>query len=172
MSQSASDSSRSRFYFGLEQDVLPYILKGFIATGWVGRNHVRCRLSYAEATKPKFVLPENISVDRVHAFGISFEYFTKEKFKGLWVGPGIGLWNNYFKDNGTTEGKYQSLIFTIGSGYNLSITNWLYFSPWVALHTRIGGTNDHKTGMSVYTPAIITPEVSIKLGIKLSRRSN
>ncbi|MFT5779359.1 MAG: hypothetical protein ACI837_002317 [Crocinitomicaceae bacterium] len=75
---------------GLEQDVLPYALKGFILTGWIGKNKYRNRFSYAQATRPGFILGDDVVEDRVKAFGISFEYFFKDDYTGWWFGPGIG----------------------------------------------------------------------------------
>ncbi|NRA11595.1 MAG: hypothetical protein HRT57_06550 [Crocinitomicaceae bacterium] len=160
-------SESSSITFGLEQDVLPYILKGYILTGWIGSNNFRTRFSYAKATNPKFILGEFTSSDVVNAFGISFEYFLKDNFEGLWVGPGIGYWtNNVLFDDGVGF-QNESLIFSFGGGYNFRITGWLYASPWIALHSRISGNKTTVLFGNEYSPSTFTPEVSVKLGVKL-----
>ncbi|MFT5823793.1 MAG: hypothetical protein ACI8ZM_005056 [Crocinitomix sp.] len=166
LSQSTDKNKPNPFYFGIEQDVLPYFLKGYILTGWTGRDFMRCRFSYAQATNPKFILADGISYDRVKAFGISFEYFFKENFEGFWLGPGIGYWTNNVTGQLYETGVNESVIFTFGGGYNFRLTNWLYFSPWVAGHTRVSGTAPLSLISTIYKPAIFTPELSIKLGIK------
>jgi len=152
---------------GVEQDVLPYVLNGYIATVWLGRDFFRYRLSYAQASSPKFILPENVGSDKVKAFGVSFEYFFKENYQGLWFGPGIGYWTNYIQSQDHIEVKNESVICSFGGGYNISITNWLYCSPWVALHFRVSGNDPISMGDSEYKPSVLTPELSVKLGIKL-----
>lgn len=153
--------------FGVEQDVLPYALGGFIATGWIGKNQFRHRFSYAHATSPKLVYGADTKSDAVRAFGISFEYFFKEDFKGWWLGPGVGYWTNLIETNNLQQLRNESVIFTFGGGYNFFITDWLYTSPWIALHTRVSGNETISVGNESYTPAILTPELSVKLGIKL-----
>lgn len=151
---------------GLEQDILPYILKGYIITGWAGKNHLRARLSYAKAISPEFILQDGIQKDEVNAFGLSIEYFFKENFKGLWLGPGVGYWINHVDVNSVDPVQNESFIFSLGGGYNYFLTDWLYISPWVATHFRISGTTEIYTHGITYKPAVFTPEVSLKLGIK------
>lgn len=162
-----ANSNKSILNIGIEQDVLPYVLKGYIGTVWFGRDKFRYRLSYASASSPKFILADNIEEDRVKAFGISFEYFFKDDYKGLWFGPGVGVWTNYITSKNNFHIKNESMIATIGGGYNMYLTNWLYFSPWVAMHFRVSGNDPVQLIQESYKPAIITPELSLKLGIKL-----
>ncbi len=160
----------STLTIGLEQDILPYVLKGYIITGWIGRDFFRYRMSYAQAETPGFTHNENIHKDRVNAFGLSFEFFFKEKYKGLWFGPGVGYWTNYIQADDGTKGKNESVIFSLGGGYNYYLTRWLYVSPWVAMHFRVSGYDKINIGTTMYTPAIFTPEVSLKMGIKIPSR--
>lgn len=160
------DSKENRLTIGIEQDILPYIFKGYFLSGWIGQEDFRYRLSYAESTIPKFILGEDIASDRVYAFGISYEYFVKENFQGLWFGPGFGYWRNLIKTKNNQTLTNKSIIFSLGGGYNLKITNWLYCSPWLALHTRISGNLEINTGLESYKPLLFTPEASFKIGIK------
>jgi hypothetical protein len=158
--------SPKKLIIGIEQDVLPYLLKGFIGTVWLGQGNSRYRLSYAQATAPKFFIGEDLMSDKVKAVGLSYEYFFKDDFKGLWLGPGLGFWQNNIVFNNGSQVKNQSFILTLGSGYNMNLTNWLYVSPWVSVHTRLTGTSEIKSFYEFYKPAILTPEVSFKIGIK------
>ena len=162
--------SRTPLMFGVEQDVLPYFLKGYIVTGWIGSGFFRKRFSYAQASSPGFFLQDGISSDRVKAFGLSFEYFFRENFEGFWFGPGIGYWTNDIQAENGLKQKNESFIFTLGGGYNYSLTKWLYVSPWLALHTRVSGTDEFNIGaVTTYKPILFTPELSVKIGIKLGR---
>ena len=163
------DTKPGQLSFGVEQDVLPYVLSGYIVTGWMGRDFVRCRFSYAEAQTPQFMLQTGIGKDKVNAFGISLEYFFKENFEGWWLGPGVGFWTNNLESEDMGQAKNESVIFSFGGGYNYFITRWLYTSPWIALHTRVSGTDLLDVSDASYKPIILTPELSIKLGVKFSK---
>jgi len=155
--------------FGLEQDVLPYALKGYIFTGWIGRGFTRQRISYAQASAPAFFRGEGIAADRTIAFGFSQEYFFRQEFQGLWFGPGVGYWKNEVETDLGDRIVNESLIFTLGGGYNYYLTNWLYTSPWVALHSRLSGNTPTAVNGIEYVPLKFTPELSIKLGVVLGR---
>lgn len=159
-------SDSKKIAIGIEQDVLPYVLHGFIGTGWVGKNKIRIRMSYAEANTPSFILQNGFTKDRTRAFGISAEYFLKDDFKGFWFGPGIGYWNNEVVTANNYSDEVKSWVFTIGSGYNIFLWKGLYTTPWLALHTRVIGNNSRFIEIFKYTPLLCTPEVSVKLGWK------
>jgi hypothetical protein len=161
-----AQSVSSKISIGIEQDILPYVLNGFIGTAWAGKNKFRVRLSYAEADIPPFVLQSGFQKDRTHAVGISAEYFLKDDFKGLWFGPGIGYWNNEATTTNNFKGEVQSWVFSLGGGYNIFLWKGLYTTPWLALHTRIAGNNSRYIDNIKYTPMLFTPEVSVKLGWK------
>lgn len=167
--QAATPAAKSSITFGLEQDVLPYILKGYILTGWTGRDRMRIRFSYAKSTLPGLVMADHLEEDRVNAFGISAEYFLKDYFEGLWFGPGIGHWTNKVKAKSGETLTHESMIFSFGGGYNLRLKPWLYCSPWLALHSRVSGTDAVPLGAGEYRPMVFTPEVSFKLGVKLGK---
>jgi hypothetical protein len=106
----------------------------------------------------------------VQAFGISTEFFFREGFKGWWLGPGIGYWTDVV-DTQTGKGfRHESVIFSFGGGYLFELKDWLYVSTWTALHTRVSGNIAVDYGGVVYKPGIVTPEVSVKLGVKFPRR--
>lgn len=155
------------YTFGLEQDVLPYVLRGFIGTGWIGRDGMRVRFSYAQATQPRFFLGEGIRRDRVEAFGLSMEYFLNGRFERWWLGPGIGFWTDVVDTDGGVRHLHESTIFTMGGGYVLPITRWLYASSWTAVHARVSGNRPVDLVGATYRPAVLTPEVSVKVGIML-----
>jgi hypothetical protein len=163
-SQDVKKEVNSRIHVGLEQDILPYVLGGFIGTGWIGKKHVRVRVSYAEANTPKLVIQDEIKKDRTNAVGISAEYFSKEKFKGLWFGPGIGYWKNEVVTSNNQTAFVKSWVFSLGGGYIIFLWKGLYTTPWLALHARIAGNKSRYIDAVKYKPMLFTPEASLKLG--------
>src|SRR5581483_10695828 len=89
-----SNEEANKTTLGVEQDALPYVLKGYIGTLWMGFDNYRYRISYAQAATPAFTHGKGISKDVVNALGLSFEFFKNKNFKGLWFGPGLGYWSN------------------------------------------------------------------------------
>ncbi|MCP4439527.1 MAG: hypothetical protein GY810_11345 [Aureispira sp.] len=166
--QDDSNSSRSSYnkiYFGIEQDVLPYILSGFIVTGWAGIKKTRIRASYAHANSPKFFRKKNIDFEQTRATGLNVEFFFKSEFEGFWVGPGLGYWWNRVKNDAEVQVRdFSSVVLSVGGGYNWFIWKGLYISPWVAGHFRLTGNKGFEMGGELYKPMLITPEVSLKIG--------
>ncbi|MBL4624039.1 MAG: hypothetical protein JKY42_02690 [Flavobacteriales bacterium] len=152
--------SKLNFNFGLEQDILPYVFKGYFLSGWVGANKLRVRASFATSEIPGFYLTEGIKSDEVMAGGISIECFFKEGFNGVWFGPGMGYWVNSYKTMDQASGQNNSFVFSLGGGYNFTIWKRLYASRWLAMHTRVSGARKVKYGEYQYIPARFTPEVS------------
>ncbi len=169
-----SDTLKSDYkplYLGVEQDVLPYVLRGFILTAWGGIHRTRLRVSYAQAYTPAFFRPKNIDSERVIAMGLSLEFFLKDKFKGFWFGAGGGAWIQQVRlpnPNGqVVMHPFTSVIFSGGCGYNYYLWKGLYISPWVAIHTRLSGNRPMMLEGIEYKPKLIIPEVSIKLGWRI-----
>lgn len=158
-------SSYNKIYFGLEQDVLPYVLSGFIITGWAGIKKTRLRLSYAHANSPKFFRKKNIDFEQTRATGLNVEFFFKPEFEGFWVGPGLGYWWNTVKNEETGQVRdFTSAVVSVGGGYNWFIWKGLYISPWLAAHFRLSGNKGFEMGGELYKPMLITPEISLKIG--------
>ncbi len=154
-----------KFILGIEQDVLPYFLNGYIFSGWIGKDHWRLRLSTARSDIPNFILDETIERDRVSVASVNIEYSFKQNFKAWWVGPGLSYWLNQVQFKTANELDNVSLVLTAGGGYNYFLKDWLYLSPWVALHSRISGANSVSFGKYIYEPQRFTPELSLKVGI-------
>ncbi|MGZ3941895.1 MAG: hypothetical protein ACXVOH_07365 [Bacteroidia bacterium] len=162
----AFSQEETKTTLGIEQDVLPYVLKGYIGTLWVGFDNYRYRVSYAQAATPAFTHGKGIGKDVVNALGLSFEFFKNKDFKGPWFGPGIGYWNNNITTVNGDKITNQSVVFSLGGGYSYFLNKFLYISPWLALHTRVSGIDYIYVGDYTYKPAVFTPEVSFKIGAK------
>ena len=172
--QSSSDT-KGGTYIGIEQDVLPYFLKGWIACAWVGQNKTRLRIAYAHATSPDLFNPDGFTNSKTRALGFQFEQFFKPEFKGFWVGPGIGYWWNTIDSEVDTENpsqSFESLIISLGGGYNWYLWKGLYVSPWVAGHLRVSGNHALEFSNGSFTPWRVTPEVSVKVGWRFNAIRN
>ena len=168
-------AQREVVYLGVEQDILPYFLKGFIVSGWVQKNANRFRLSYAEANVPGFYVDEAVKTDRVKVLSANYEYFRNYGPYRLWFGPGVGYWTNRVETKDLAQAKNTSVVLTLGAGFNyynywvnrkLRKIGRLYISPWVATHFRVTGLDPVQIGDYSYQPALFTPEVSLKIGMQ------
>jgi hypothetical protein len=160
-------------YWGIEQEILPYLLHGYALGGWGGLGRARLRLAAVRVDMPSFMRSPLLSRERINANSICVDFFLKDKFEGFYFGGGGGYWRHRVLPNanlGEEERQFYSLIFSGGCGYNWLIWKGLYISPWVALHTRLTGNNEVTWGNDVkYTPQMLLPEISLKIGWRIGR---
>jgi len=176
---SQSDSTQikkeSGVSLGVEVDVLPYISKGWYASGWVGldKYHIRIRPVFAKVNVPSFLYDEEFDRNTLQVYALIVDYFFKPDYKGFWVAPGIEYWNGEVEDNFNNTSTYDELVFTVGGGYVWKFPKNFYLNPWVAFHLHMAGDRDVSVGEEVYRTSIFTPEASLKLGwyIPLEKRA-
>lgn len=160
-------------YWGIEQEVLPYVLNGYALGGWGGLGRARLRLAAVRVDMPSFIRSPLLDRERINAHSICVDFFLKDKFEGFYFGGGGGYWRHRVipKSNvGDGERQFYSLIFSGGCGYNWLIWKGLYISPWLALHTRLTGNNAVNWGNDLtYRPEMLLPEIAIKIGWRIGR---
>lgn len=164
------ENAYSTLYWGIEQDPLPYILKGFILSGWMGLKNTRIRGTYAEANTPSFFRRPGINYERTKASHLGVEFFFTKEFKGFWVGPSLGYWWNRIKNEDLYQRDFWSGVFSVNGGYNWYIFKGFYISPYLAGHLRISGTKNIILGTLDYQPRLFTPEISLKIGWRFGHR--
>lgn len=150
--------------FGIEQDILPYFLKGFTLSGWAGMQRTRLRYNYAQANTPPFWKRDGIAKERISASTLSVDFFLKDNFKGFWASPAFGYWQTAIETKQGDKIAFPGIVFSVGAGYNLYIFKSLYLSPYLAGHLRISGTKNIELGTTQYRPNLMFPEISLKLG--------
>jgi hypothetical protein len=108
---------------GFEQDALPYILDGYFANVWVGKGHVRSRLLFANVRKPDLLLTDGFTNNRVNAYAITADYFSKEDWKGWWISAGGVLWKNSLQTDLKQQTAHFNTYLVNGSlGYSWKLT--------------------------------------------------
>jgi hypothetical protein len=173
--KSATDSLPSAYralYWGVEQEVAPYILRGWSLGGWIGLGRARLRAATVRLDMPNFIRSRYLSQERVIANSIAVDFFLKPEFKGFYFGGGGGYWTTILSPKpefGQQKRRVESLMFSGGCGYNFLIWKGLYISPWVALHTRITGNAAVDLGSATYNPRLIFPEIALKIGWKIGQ---
>lgn len=153
-------------YGGIEQDILPYLLKGYNLSAWAGMHRTRLRFSYTQVNTPKFWMREGITKERIVASQLALDFFFKDDFKGFWFGPGVGHWQTKVETAKLEKREFPGLVFSLGSGYNWNFYKGFYLSPYIAGHLRISGTRNIEMGTLQYRPSLMYPEISLKLGWK------
>lgn len=152
--------------FGLEQDPTPYLTGGYIFTAWMGMQYTRAKFSYAKVNQPEFMLKKDILSEEIKATQLSIEFFFKEDFKGLWLGPGVGFWWNRVQTSAGLLHDYPSVLFSVVGGYQIYLFKGFYISPYFAGHLRLTGVRDVEVGSLEYRPHLLLPELSLKVGYK------
>jgi hypothetical protein len=151
---------------GFEIDALPFLMKGYYGSVWVGLNkqNLRLRPVYAKSNIPDFMLEEDIKRNTVNAFAFIADYFFKDNFEGIWIGTGFEYWDNEIENNMGVSATYESWVYTLGGGYVWKFWGYMYLNPWIAGHIRTGGDSEISIGDAIYKPLSFTPEISLKLG--------
>ncbi len=173
-----SDSLPSEYkilYAGLEQEFLPYLLGGYSLGGWLGLGRVRMRVALVRVNMPTFFLDAQLRRERIIANTVYGEFFLRPDFVGFYFGGGGGYWQQRIWSiaNSGGEGRefqYNSLIFSGGCGWHIFLWRGLYFSPHLALHTRLSGNGAIDLGGGEeYRPQMLLPEISLKIGWRFGR---
>jgi len=158
------DNAYSTLYWGIEQDPQPYFFRGWMASAWLGLKRTRIKGTFAAANTPSFFRRPGINYERTNASHLSIDFFFKDQFKGFWIGPSFGYWQNRIRNEDQYQRDFWSVVFSTGMGYNFYIYKGLYINPFIAAHWRISGTRDISLGALEYRPRLLTPELSLKIG--------
>jgi hypothetical protein len=154
--------------YGVELDALPYLTGGYYGSAWAGYKNLRFRLVAAKAETPSFVVADGFENLDTKAYAFIVDYFPYNKdnsLTGLWVAAGLEYWNNTIKNSSDHfSSEFNNYQFTVGGGYVIKIWENLYINPWVAGHLRIAGDKSVNVGNKDYSPHLVLPEASIKLG--------
>jgi hypothetical protein len=162
----AQDTASHKWNFGLEQDLLPYATGGYFFGAWAGKNHVRIRGLTARVHKPDFAVTDGFTNNDVTAYAITTDYFLKQNWKGWWISAGLVYWKSSIQSEAKTSTAYFSNWLINGSmGYHFTLYKHLYISPWAGLNLRVAGDDEVPVDGKIYTPPLLNPEASLKLGI-------
>lgn len=155
--------------FGTEIDVLPYVMNGYYASGFVARDAWRFRAVAARSQAPGFLVTDGFEKKRTDAYALLVDRFVgrnRNSLQGLWIGGGAELWRSRIRQDGTTDfTRYNNTVVTAGGGYVWKLSNHFYVNPWSAMHAVVGGDRKiNVSGKSCEQPRF-TPELSVKFGI-------
>jgi hypothetical protein len=158
-------TAQSRWAFGTEQDVLPWVLKGYFANAWIGKEHVRVRVLTAYVQKPDFLLPSDFKNNHVRAYAIVADYFLRTEWKGPWLGVGVVRWENSIQNQDETVTRhFNNWLLNGSAGYHWKLSDRFYFGPWAGLHLRVSGPSDIMVAGKKYDIPMLNPEASLKVG--------
>ncbi len=153
------------FHAGIEQDPLPYLTGGYYGAAWIGKNRIRLKALTASVHKPSFIVPDGFENNHVSAFALMGEYFLKENWQGWSLSTGIVSWRSSIQRTGYDEKKrYDNLLLHGGLSYTIRLYHHLYCTPWAGMHMRIGGAKEVTIEGKTFTPALLNPEASLRIG--------
>ncbi len=155
----------SRFAFGLEQDMLPYVTGGYFFAAWAGQGHIRGRAVMAYVKKPDWIIPDGFTNNEVKAYALLGDYFLKDDWSGWWIGGGLVYWDSKIQsDLKLSTASYQNILVNGSLGYSWKFGKHFYVSPWAGMHLRVGGDTDVVVDGKHFTPPLFNPEASVKIG--------
>ncbi|MEI6947492.1 hypothetical protein V9K67_09890 [Paraflavisolibacter sp. H34] len=151
---------------GVEQDLLPYATGGYFAGLWAGKGHLRVRALTARVHKPDLIVKKGFTNNRVTAYALVGDYFLHQNWKGWWAGSGLVYWKSSIQAGAkSSTAYYENLLINGSLGYHQRLFGPVYLSPWAGMHLRVGGAKKVAVDGKVFTPPLLNPEASLKLGI-------
>jgi hypothetical protein len=161
----AQTPANKRWSFGLEQDFLPYATGGYFAAAWAGKDHLRGRVLMARVHKPGFILKKGFTNNRVTAYAITADYFPARNWEGWWLAAGLVYWKNSIQaDTRLSTAYYNNTLLNGSLGYNWKLNKHFYIGPWAGMHVRVAGASRVSVDGKEFTPPLLNPEGSIKIG--------
>ena len=165
MTEAQSLPDKQKLSLGLEQDILPYLTKGYYAALWSGKGHVRIRAITAHVHKPDFITPDGFTNNEVTAYAILTDYFLNTDWDGWWAGVGLVYWDSSIqrKAAGNTT-SYHNTLINGSLGFQWKFYKHFYLCPWAGLHLRVGGAKEVTVDGDSFTTPVLNPEASLKVG--------
>jgi len=163
-----AQNRNSKYTFGSEVDLFPFISGGYYGSVFTGYENMRIRFVYAKSDIPEFILPDGFDKNTMKVCALLADYFinSENRINKWWVGIGFEQWQNAAHNkNDNKEGEFTTYIATAGFGYVFYLTDNVYLNPWSALHLRVAGEKEVIIGDSVYKNSLLLPELSLKIGV-------
>jgi len=159
---------RNGWKLGGEVDVLPYAMKGYYGSGFIGRDGWKFRPVVARSTTPSFMVTDGFKEKRTDAYALLADRFLGAKQKdlqGFWVGGGAEYWRNRIRTEESPEfAHYQNFMLTAGGGYVWRLSRHFYINPWAASHFVVANRRNIAVSGKMYEQPVFTPEGSVKFG--------
>lgn len=151
--------------FGVELDALPYVTGGSFGAFWLGKNQWRVRALGANVHKPDWATKKGFNHHDIAAFAVVVDLFQTQNWRKWWIGAGPVFWNSKIRaDGSTTISSFSNFLLNGSIGYNLSLGQNIYLSPWAGMSLKIAGDKDIVVQNKIYNLPILNPEMSLKLG--------
>ncbi len=151
--------------FGIELDMVPYFTGGYHVSLWYGKDHLRYRGVYSFTNVSVWATPNGFKDHQLWKVAFEVDYFFKENFEGWWIDAGYQYWNSQIQDEEATQKLfYTNNVMTFGAGYVWKFASNFYLNPGASANILITNLGPFQLGGKTYTPSIITPEISLKLG--------
>jgi hypothetical protein len=153
---------------GSEVDALPYAMKGYYGSGFLGLDGWKLRGVVARSTTPSFLVTDGFKQKRTDAYALLGDRFIgpkRQQLEGLWLGGGVEYWRNRIRTESSPEfAHYQNYMLTVGSGYVWQVSRHVYIDPWSAGHLVIANRRHISVSGKTYDQPLFTPEGSVKIG--------
>lgn len=151
--------------YGIETDVLPFALSGYIGAAWIGKGHFRMRALHASVKMPSITVPDEFTNNRIRSTAILLDYFPAEGFRGWWAGGGYVFWDGSIQTaDRSARSDYKTHLLNGSLGYQFPFGDHFYLSPWGGLSIRVAGEKEIPVGEESFEPSLLNPELSLKLG--------
>jgi hypothetical protein len=165
LAQSDTGKPEKKTTFGLEADVVPYILGGYHGSVVVGNNQWRFRGVYVGLTTPNSLLDDGFIDNKIRVGAVIIDYFFQPNWKKFFISTGFEyLSGNLSHEQATSTSNYNGVLWTAGAGYVWKFHKNFYLAPHVAFTLRVSG--DSQVSLDTFTQSIpsFQPEGVLRAG--------
>jgi len=118
---------------------------------------------------PGFTLPDGFEKLRNDAVEVFVDYAWKPTtlFEGFWTGLGVEVHQRKIRNEASgAEGRFRAVEPALRAGYiwRPFETQGFYLNPWAGVNIRAAGNSSVDVGGSTFSPPVLTPLLSLKLG--------
>jgi hypothetical protein len=153
---------------GTEFDVTPFVLDGYYASLFAGRNGWRARAVEATSNVPDFLVSSGFKNKRSNATALLVDRFIglrRNEMRGFWIGGGGEFWRSRISQQSVTgDTYYNTFDLTVGGGYVLKLSRHFYLNPWADVHMVAAGSTRIDVSGKIYNQPRWMAEPSLKLG--------
>lgn len=136
------------FSFGVQANIMPYILKGYNISSWIGKNNLRLKGNVYRLNIPQTLLDHGYQNGKIEAsYGLSVDYFLNNNFQGIWFSLGFEYRQGSLEHALEADrGKFKKIIHSLEIGYNRYFTRNFYIGTTFAGNFLIDGDKNVRVG--------------------------
>ena len=162
-------SPNKDLYFGTGINVIPIVLSGVGAAGWIKYNNIRFNIEYSKFDVPSSWYTggfENGVTEAALRIGV--DYFFWNNLSRIYLPIGVEFWKNSVEhERYENRVEFDTINLSLGIGYLFNITENVYLDSRFSIGRLIAGKTKVRTSNFVFVPEAESRSAMLGLGFRL-----